>query len=262
MRLWRVVRAGMIGIAIMISATGWTRPTTGPADSSDRIEVVGGVQAGTHTFPWVVSLSTGCGGALIKPAFVLTAAHCVGSSASAITVKAGSGDLADPKAIVVRGSALRRAPGFRDVTRGDDWAVIRLRTALSLPTLPLASGAGNDRGTFTVLGWGTTSEGSFLQQRNLRTTTVPFVSDSVCGAAYRRAGYPFVPSDMLCAGNGGRDTCQGDSGGPMVHATGNGFVQVGIVSWGVGCARKQYPGVYTQVSHFATAIRAAIEDLS
>jgi secreted trypsin-like serine protease len=262
MRLWRVVRAGAVGLAVMLATAAWTESMADPAGPDNRIEVVGGTQAGMHAFPWVVHLSTGCGGALIKPGFVLTAAHCVGSSASSITVLAGSADLNDPSIYAVRGAALKRAPGFDDVTLGNDWAVIRLRQELPLPTLALTSGAGYDSGTFTVMGWGSTSEGSMRQQRFLRTTTVPFVSDGSCGSAYRKAGYSFVPSDMLCAGNGGRDTCQGDSGGPMVHATGSGYVQVGIVSWGVGCARKQYPGVYTQVSHFAADIRAAVEDLS
>ena len=89
---------------------------------------------------------------------------------------------------------------------------------------------------------------------------MPTIPDAECAAAYRRAGVELVQDESICAGRRGVDTCQGDSGGPMVRRDRLGrWVQVGIVSWGVGCGRAAYPGVYTQVSHFAADIRAAIE---
>jgi secreted trypsin-like serine protease len=95
---------------------------------------------------------------------------------------------------------------------------------------------------------------------------VPLVEDAVCGKAYRDHGANFVDEAMLCAGLfgvGGVDTCQGDSGGPMVAQTPDGaFVQVGIVSWGYGCAQAQYPGVYTEVSTYTEEIRAALAELT
>jgi secreted trypsin-like serine protease len=111
------------------------------------------------------------------------------------------------------------------------------------------------------MGWGATSENGG-QQRYLRSASVPFVPDSACRRAY---GSQFVASDMICAGNlrdGGVDTCQGDSGGPMVNRdSAGGWVEVGIVSFGNGCARAGYPGVYTQVSRFTKAITAAVGKL-
>ena len=85
--------------------------------------------------------------------------------------------------------------------------------------------------------------------------------DQACAAVYAS----FAASDMLCAGNlrgGGVDTCDGDSGGPMLRADGTGgWVEAGIVSWGVGCARPGYPGVYTRVSSFVGQITAAVTAL-
>jgi secreted trypsin-like serine protease len=101
------------------------------------------------------------------------------------------------------------------------------------------------------------------QEHRLRYATVPLVSDAACAKAYRTVGVNLVENESLCAGRRGVDTCQGDSGGPLVRKDGRGrWVQVGIVSWGLGCARKGYPGVYTQLSTFRSAIRTATRRLS
>ena len=227
-------------------------------------EVVGGRLAPQGKFPWMVRLSMGCGGALTAPRVVLTAGHCVDGSGRTdrIKVTAGVTDLKSPKAILGRSVEIIRAPGFRDETRGDDWAVIRLDRPLDLPTLPLARVPG-DEGVFTVLGWGQTREDSMRQERRLHYATVPTVPDETCATDYARAGVKLVVDESICAGKQGVDTCQGDSGGPMVGRDAMGrWVQVGIVSWGLGCARDGYPGVYTQISTFRTAIRQATRKLS
>jgi secreted trypsin-like serine protease len=106
--------------------------------------------------------------------------------------------------------------------------------------------------TARILGWGTTSSnGSSSNQ--LRTATVPTVSDSSCGSSY---GSDFVQSDMVCAGKttGGVDTCQGDSGGPLLI----GGVLAGITSWGEGCAQAGYPGVYTRLTTFSNLVTTQV----
>ncbi|GAA2430440.1 MULTISPECIES: S1 family peptidase [Streptomyces] len=222
--------------------------------------VVGGTQAAQGEFPWMVRLSMGCGGSLLTQQIVLTAAHCVSGSGNntSITATAGVVDLQSASAIKVRSTKVLQAPGYNG--KGKDWALIKLARPINLPTLNIATDTAYNSGTFTVAGWGATREGGG-QQRYLRKATVPFVSDASCQQSY---GNELVPGEEICAGytQGGVDTCQGDSGGPMFRRDNAGaWIQVGIVSWGQGCARPDYPGVYTEVSTFASAIKSAAATL-
>jgi secreted trypsin-like serine protease len=119
-----------------------------------------------------------------------------------------------------------------------------------------------EKGTYVVMGWGQTRENSLKQEQRLHYADVPIVADGNCAVAYRKAGVTLVAEDSICAGTPAADTCQGDSGGPMVGRDAAGdWVQVGITSWGLGCARDGYPGVYTQISKFRSDILAATRKL-
>ncbi|MEV4312691.1 serine protease [Actinocrispum sp. NPDC049592] len=226
-----------------------------------QTNVVGGTRAAQGEFPWMVRLSMGCGGALYTRQIVLTAAHCVSRTGSntSITATLGVVDLQSSAAVKIRSTYVHRSPTYPTST-GGDWALIKLASPApsTIPLLPIATTKAFDTGTFTVAGWGAATEGGG-QQRYLLKAQVPFVSDATCKAAGGDyAG--LIASAEICAGlpQGGVDTCQGDSGGPMFRRdNNNAWIQVGIVSWGEGCARPGKPGVYTEVSTFASAIAAA-----
>ncbi|MEU1184959.1 serine protease [Streptomyces sp. NPDC005820] len=224
--------------------------------------VIGGSRAAQGEFPFMVRLSMGCGGALYTQQIVLTAAHCVSGTGAntSITATAGVVDLQSTSGRVqVRSTYVYRAPGYNG--NGKDWALIKLAQPINLPTLKIATTTQYNTGTFTVAGWGAATQGG-AQQRYLLKATVPFVSDATCRTYSGYSG--LVASDEICAGyaSGGVDTCQGDSGGPMFRRdSANEWVQVGIVSWGIGCAQPNAPGVYSEVSTFASAIASAAASL-
>ncbi|MGP4045241.1 serine protease [Streptomyces sp. 2A115] len=253
--LKRCAVAGAAALAV-VSLQPVSPATAAPAP------VVGGTRAAQGEFPFMVRLSMGCGGALYTQQIVLTAAHCVNGSGAntSITATAGVVDLQSTTGRVqVRSTRVLQAPGYNGT--GKDWALIKLAQPINLPTLKIATTAAYNTGDFTVAGWGAAREGG-AQQRYMLKATVPFVSDATCRSYDQYEG--LVSNEEICAGfaAGGVDTCQGDSGGPMFRKDNAGaWIQVGIVSWGIGCAQPNAPGVYTEVSTFASAIASAAATL-
>ncbi|GFY48361.1 clotting factor B [Trichonephila inaurata madagascariensis] len=112
----------------------------------------------------------------------------------------------------------------------------------------------------TVTGWGDTTFGG-VNSKVLQEVTVPIVPLKDCNASYyevARGNFPKgITNVFICAGlpEGGKDACQGDSGGPLTtKLKGNSWVQLGVVSFGYGCAQPGYPGVYTRLSQYTKVV--------
>ncbi|GAU68334.1 putative S1 family peptidase [Streptomyces sp. NBRC 110611] len=260
--LRRTTAVGAVALAAFSLQVGSASAAPAPDPSgSVHTKVVGGVPADQGEFPFMVRLSMGCGGALYTKNIVLTAAHCVDGSGpnTSITATAGVVDLEDSGAVKVKSTEVLQAPGYDG--KGKDWALIKLAQPIEQPTLKIAEDDKFNNGDFTIAGWGADKEGGD-QQRYLLKANVPFVDDAACKQAY---GDQLVPGEEICAGKldtGGVDTCQGDSGGPMFRKDeADQWIQVGIVSWGEGCARPGKPGVYSEVSAFAADIKKAADQL-
>jgi secreted trypsin-like serine protease len=192
-----------------------------------------------------------CGGSYIGGQWILTAAHCV-NAGTTYRVRLGS-IISNSGGELLTTTGVTRHPNYNSVTLDNDAALLRLPGAPSnanvRPITRAPANSGDFSGqTATVAGWGATAEsgGTVI---NLRKVDVPVVTNTECSRSYSR-----ITATMICAGlwDGGKDACQGDSGGPMWV----GNRQVGIVSWGTGCARRGYYGVYARVSQFDTWIRS------
>ncbi|KAG0415022.1 hypothetical protein HPB47_007827 [Ixodes persulcatus] len=97
----------------------------------------------------------------------------------------------------------------------------------------------------------------------MQKVSVPIITNKECETMYRKAGFiEDIPNIFICAGlaKGGKDSCEGDSGGPLVLKDPNTgqWSLIGIISWGIGCALPNQPGVYTRITHFAEWIRQII----
>ncbi|MFD8419543.1 S1 family peptidase [Streptomyces sp. NPDC059466] len=224
--------------------------------------IVGGTTTTTTAYPFMMQITDAsqnqfCGGTLVAANKVVTAAHCmVGETTSSVRVVGGRTYLNGTNGTVSRVSKIWINPGYTDATNGDDVAVLTLSTSMSYTPASYVTSANTGvyaaGTTARIVGWGTTSENG-NSSNQLRTATVPTVSDAGCRSSY---GSDYVASDMVCAGypNGGTDTCQGDSGGPLLI----GGVLAGITSWGNGCAEAGYPGVYTRLTTFSNLVKTQV----
>lgn len=189
-----------------------------------------------------------CGGALIDNCNVLTASHCVdGQTASTISIEHSTSKLNGDKKNVIQAKSLHMNCQYDRDTIDYDIAIIHLekcidKEAIAKP-IKLATVTPTTGTLMTVTGWGTTSENGAVSQV-IRKVNVPMIERDICAKKYE--GYPITPR-MMCAGfdAGGKDACQGDSGGPGIVNN----ELVGIVSWGAGCARSEYPGVYVNIAN-------------
>ncbi|KAJ3660287.1 hypothetical protein Zmor_004742 [Zophobas morio] len=215
--------------------------------------IVGGSDIDISQVPWQISLqyygSHICGGSIISEKWVVTAAHCTdGSSEQDLNIRAGTSTL-ESGGQEVDIAKIHQNPKFDDYNIDWDISLLELASPIDLSgnaaavNLPEAGQTWPEGTETLVSGWGTTSEDAVNLPNQLQGVNVDIVSSSTCNDAY---GDGSITDRMLCAGvnGGGKDSCQGDSGGPLVV----GDTLAGIVSWGYGCARAGYPGVYGNVA--------------
>ncbi|MFH1329345.1 MAG: trypsin-like serine protease [Actinomycetota bacterium] len=283
----RTVLPAAIALVLFLAAAAPSsaEPEAAPAESEATTpRIVGGTEVDPPgKYPFIGALVFAaepdtywgqfCAGTLIDPWWVLTAGHCVSfaavDDASEIDVMVGRHDLrngTDGERIGV--ADIYRHPGYDNQTLANDLALLRLERAATAGT-PLDLATAADAGLFeagdlaTVIGWGATQgnpPGTPNYPDELREVQVPIVADADCATAY---GSDFILPDQICAGdfvNGGIDSCFGDSGGPLFVPAGGGYLHVGIVSSGNGCALPGFPGIYTRTATYAGWIDSVLAD--
>uniref|UniRef100_A0A8C3XQ86 Ovochymase-1 n=1 Tax=Chelydra serpentina TaxID=8475 RepID=A0A8C3XQ86_CHESE len=238
--------------------------------------VVGGEEACPHCWPWQAGLQFlgdhQCGGVVVSPTWILTAAHCIQSTNRPLhwTVIVGDHDrtLKESTEQVRRVKTIVVHPDFDTLSYDSDIALIRLDVPLEYNTvvrpicLPNSTQLLSSSILCTMTGWGSTQEADGSLASRLQQTQVPILGSEVCEKNYYFNHPGGITARMLCAGfasSGGQDSCQGDSGGPLVcRNEKEPFILYGIISWGVGCARPKKPGVYTRVRVFLDWIKSTI----
>ena len=254
---------------------------------SGQTRIVGGARVRENAWPfqaWIYADGSACGGTVIAPNWVLTAAHCV--------VDRNTGDIADPENVFVQAGNVRR-PGVVDDElqvygevafaariiphqgyassqshTGDDIALLELDRPLSVTSARLAAGGivepvESPGQSVVAIGWGKTSGRTNDSSEFLLRATLPLVSNASCR---REIGTPLnsgITAAQICAGGGAESTCQGDSGGPILaHGPDGQHYQIGITSWGVGTNEVSCgisPTVFTRVSAYVPWIEQYVE---
>jgi secreted trypsin-like serine protease len=270
MRITQKTLINLLMAVVLSSGVG-----TSPGATSGRI--IGGRPADSARWPWVVSLQHTygdsdpyhnhfCGGSLIAPDWVITAAHCVEATQpfdvavffGATNLRHGRGTTVGVRRIIVHPDY------FADLFTGD-LALLQLDSPVQdAPVVALVNATATLTGSRAVaVGWGNmkADTDSPLFPFRLQQVELPIVSNTTCNEGFEQAQSLLINpigSDMLCAGYlaGGKDTCRGDSGGPLMIRRNGQWVLAGLTSWGEGCASSY--GVYTRLSRFVDFIRDAM----
>lgn len=239
--------------------TIWSASVVLPTDH----RIVGGRQISISEAPWQVAIIQSntfiCGGSVISPSWVLTAAHCIyGNVSKRHAVRAGSdnfkigGQLRIIDRVTYHG-------GYNPKTSVNDIALLRTSRPFKLNSnVQAVRLPSNDHepDSYFISGWGTLTESSARPTKYLRGVNVFPVKRRSCSTSYRGVGQ--VTEKQLCAFAPKHDSCQGDSGGALTSQG----TQYGIVSYGFGCARANFPGIYTKVFSYRTWIMAVTKSLN
>jgi secreted trypsin-like serine protease len=231
---------------------------------SQQTRIVGGIEATSGDYPWMTALLYadgswyGCGASLIASKWLLTAAHCTAdldTSNPDIDVVIGRHSISnDGQGQTIKIVKIYNHPDYSYSTDDSDIALLELEQAATATPLTIINPFQITNSLIgisaRVIGWGNMSTTGENYPENLRQLDVPIISNTICNSSQSYDGS--ITENMLCAGipEGGIDACQGDSGGPLVISENGNYKQVGIVSWGEGCAVANFYGVYTRLSQF------------
>lgn len=227
--------------------------------------IIGGSISTKGRYPYAVSLMGAaaghfCGGSLIAKDVVLSAAHCAQGAGPKFDVVVRRHALNSDEGEVISVKEQVLHPQYKSSGTDNDFNLIFLSRSVDADFVRLNSnGTTPEEGdSVTVMGWGDTvaSNSYALLSSTLREVELKVVSNQNCARSDGYVGRYFdsyngrITGNMLCAKDLGQDSCQGDSGGPLVlkGSSGDTDVQVGVVSWGIGCANENFPGVYSRVS--------------
>jgi len=274
MKLESVVTAFLL--AQVVSAQE-SRPGVGKVlQSTAQARIIGGTEAVEGRYPYAVSLtrygSLYCGGVVIAPDLILTAAHCAGYGTDVQIGRYDRGNILDTYESLGNSKEYVHPSYVESSNLRHDKMIIQLAGQTTAPPVRLnfdssvpATGA-----EVIVLGWGLTdgnnqqSQSSRLLQVLIETISNDACSNSKSSLLPLDSYQGLIYSDMVCATGQGKDSCQGDSGGPLI-ISGNDFsrdILVGVVSWGYGCAIPGFPGVYSRVSADQDWIRSTVCSVS
>ena len=242
--------------------------------------IIGGTEAVEDRHPYMVSLQDGygrhfCGGSLIAKDVILTAAHCkVENTYTVVLSRHDRDEVNDGEVMEVREDGSFPHPEYDSFSNDNDFMLVFLKSAtadennvklVTLNSNPMVPVKGQE---VTVMGWGDMSIRDDWTELSdvLRNVDVTVISNEKCDASEGTIGGWFetyegqITDNMLCARAIRQDACQGDSGGPLVMkgTDGESDVQVGVVSWGIGCANRNFPGVYARVSRAHVWIEAEV----
>lgn len=243
--------------------------------------IIGGRPAREGEFPYQVGIRSTttnrhfCGGSIISPLYVLTAAHCVGIKFDDLYIPLPPHTLyvivGQTELKILSSSTTRNITqvypheNFKSLTMENDIALLKLKSELhlnpkySINAISLANKT-KTLGLCLASGWGIT-DATKRPNNRLYAINIPLINRTQCSRMYNTSDVTVNITDgMLCSGlvAGGKDTCQGDSGGPLVCDG----VLVGVVSFGHGCALPNYPGIYTEVAYFGKWIQGAMKQMT